>query len=192
MPFKFKETGLRPTRRTALSVLVALVILGAGSMPTAYATPARVIILRHGDKDPANERNHNLSAAGLQRALRLPDILLGRYGQPAFIFAPQPKAPNGANIRAIQTISPTAIQAGINIDTRFAVGQEAGLAQALLKDPRYDGQQVFVCWEHKAINDIARDLGVASTLKKWKGSDYGTLYVISFAHDTPTLTIDQQ
>lgn len=183
---------MRPTRLAALSALAALVILGAGQMPSAYAAPARVIILRHGDKDPANERNHNLSAAGQQRALRLPDILLGRYGQPAFIFAPQPKPPNGANIRAIQTISPTAIQAGVNIDTRFAVGQEAGLAQALLMDHRYDGQQVFVCWEHKAINSIARDLGIASALQKWKGSDYGSIYVISFAHNTPTLTIEKQ
>jgi hypothetical protein len=43
----------------------------------ASALPAEIVIMRHGDKNPGEDWNHNLSQAGLKRSLALPEVLLG-------------------------------------------------------------------------------------------------------------------
>jgi hypothetical protein len=135
--------------------------------------------MRHGDKNPDEDWNHNLNLAGLKRSLALPDVLLVRYGKPQAIFAPQPKAPNGANIRSIQLITPTAIKAEVNIDTKFSVGEEKQLAECLKTDPSLNDKLVFVVWEHNKISEIAAELGIKTS--KWKSTDFDSLWIIK--HD---------
>jgi hypothetical protein len=144
------------------------------------AHPNKIIILRHGDKDLSEVANHNLSASGLKRALALPNVLLGRFGNPDKIYAPFPIAPDGGNIRSLETISPTAIAAHVNIDTSYRVGQEDALAAKILSDPSLDGKTVFITWEHKAIAKLVKSLG-APAQKKWPEEDFDTLLILDFS-----------
>jgi len=47
-----------------------------------------IVCIRHGEKPPAGLGQ--LTCQGLNRALRLPQVLLTKYGKPDFIFAPDP------------------------------------------------------------------------------------------------------
>jgi hypothetical protein len=152
--------------------------------------PREIVLMRHGDKDPSEDWNHNLDAAGLKRSLALPQVLLGRYGKPDAIFAPQPKAPNGGNIRSIQLITPTAVEAQVNIDTAWGVGDEAQLAQQLSTDPALDGKLVFVVWEHKAIPELAKALGIDAP--KWKSADFDSLWILTNSNGHLVLSIDKE
>lgn len=158
-----------------LVMLMVLLVIGG----VLQALPAEIVVMRHGDKNDDEDWNHNLNTAGLKRSLALPQVLLGRFGTPGAIFAPQPKAPNGGNIRSIQLITPTAVAAKVNIDTQFGVGDEQKLAEAILSDRTLDGKTIFIVWEHQAIAELVADLG-APEPKKWKGNDFDSLWILKF------------
>jgi len=46
------------------------------------------VLIRHGEKPPGGLGQ--LTCKGLNRSLALPSLLIGRYGKPDFIFAPDP------------------------------------------------------------------------------------------------------
>lgn len=149
----------------------------AASQPFVGArSPTKIVLLRHGEK-PEDERNHNLSAAGLERSLSLPSLLLRRYGRPAAIFAPAPLAPKASGIRSLETIVPTAVASGVNVDTSFGVDDVAALASRIAGDKDLAGKTVFIAWEHKRIPAIAEALGV-SDAGSWKSSDFDGLWVV--------------
>lgn len=174
--------------RTTLIPLVAVLLF----LPTAVqAFPAEIVILRHGDKNPGEPWNHNLDEAGLKRSLALPSVLLGRFGTPKAIFVPRPKAPDGGNIRSLQLITPTAVEAKVNIDTQFSVGDETQLAEVLQSDATLSGGTVFVVWEHKAIPDLMAALGVKGP-KKWKSDDFDSLWIVKYRDGTPEFSEDHE
>jgi hypothetical protein len=47
-----------------------------------------IVLLRHGEK-PAGGLGQ-LTCKGLNRALALPSVLIGRFGKPGYIYAPNP------------------------------------------------------------------------------------------------------
>ncbi|MBW4551649.1 MAG: hypothetical protein KME35_11140 [Aphanocapsa sp. GSE-SYN-MK-11-07L] len=177
---------LKPTA-LLLTLMALLDLLGQ----SALALPGQIVILRHGNKDMQNPADTNLDAAGLNRAIALPNILLKRYGKPATIFAPQPIPPNGNNIRSLQTITPTAIQAGVNINTQYTVGQEADLARFLLTDQTLNGKTVFVTWEHDHIPNLATALGIKNP-EKWRGKDFDSIWRITFSGQQAQIAIESE
>jgi hypothetical protein len=183
MKFMLKPTALLFTLIAGLDLF--------GVWRSAVAVPTQIVILRHGNKDTQNRADTNLDQAGLARAMALPNILLKRYGQPVTIFAPQPIPPNGDNIRSLQTITPTAIQAGVNINTQYTVGQEADLARFLLTDQSCNGKTVFVTWEHHHIPDLASALGIKNP-QKWQGKDFDSIWRITFAGQQPQIAIESE
>jgi hypothetical protein len=80
------------------------------------------------------------------------------YPTPSVIYAADPNATIGdePSQRPFETVIPLAARLGLTPDTKFALGQEAQLAEEFV------GQAgvVLVAWEHKAI---ARDLLPAIT-----------------------------
>ena len=62
-----------------------LPISGAQTSPVEGET---IVLLRHGEKPPGGLGQ--LTCKGLNRALALPSVLIGRYGKPDFIYAPNP------------------------------------------------------------------------------------------------------
>ena len=186
-----------------LGLVFALALLGCGI--AARADVETIVLLRHGEKTPTE--TGQLRLKGLNRALALPDVLIAKYGQPQFIFAPDPakKLVGGRNgqpfyyyVRPLATIEPTAIKCGLPVNTAFGYTDIARLEAELLK-PAYRNAVVFVAWEHTWEAKLAVKLltdfgGPAAEVPEWPSEDYDSLYVIqitreggpvsaTFAHD---------
>ena len=156
-----------------------------------WAQPAAslqtLVFIRHAEK-PAQGLGQ-INCQGLNRALALPAVLLGKFGKPDFVFASDPheKKPDGDQlynyVRPLLTVAPTAVQAGLPVDTSFGFENIEGL-QRELAAPRYQNAVVFVAWEHRKLEDVVKamlkDMGAnAGDVPHWKGSDFDSIYVVT-------------
>jgi hypothetical protein len=164
-----------------------------------------IVMIRHAEKPDGGLGQ--LNCQGLNRALALPNVLLGKFGTPNVIFAPDPgieKQDNGHSynyIRPLATIEPTAIRVGLPVDTQWGFADIASLQTRLLSD-EMQGKTVFVAWEHRLLEQLSRDmlkqLGADSgQVPVWNGDDFDSIYVISIAQDSDgnksaTFYTDQQ
>ena len=179
---------LSPLRRIlkplAFAVAIALPLL-------AQAAEQKIIFIRHAEK-PAQGLGQ-INCQGLNRALALPAVLLGKFGKPDFVFASDPheKKPDGDElynyVRPLLTVAPTAVQAGLPINTSFGFEDIKGLQQELAA-PRYQNAVVLVAWEHKKLEDLVkamlRDMGgQPGAVPHWKGSDFDSIYVVTVQRD---------
>ena len=144
--------------RLALTALLCLSSLGA-----AVATPARIIILRHGEKADAS----NLCEIGQDRANALATYYLGRDAAKS-LFAPgdEPAAFLAITVHTQELAAPAAatwdqpltlypvihqkrlkhkaFEMELNHRTQQAVHD-------VMTDPRFAGRTVVMVWEHKHI-----------------------------------------
>ena len=83
-------------------------VVASSLEPPISESPAveTIIAIRHGEK-PADNLGQ-LSCRGLNRALALPKILLGRYGRPGFVFAPNPSVMAMSGGRSFSYVRPLA------------------------------------------------------------------------------------
>lgn len=169
----------------ALSFICAAPPIFAAQAPRAGGET--IVMIRHGEK-PATGLGQ-LNCKGLNRALALPALLIGRFGKPDFIYAPDPavqihdghSGPMYSYVRPLATIEPTAIRLGMPVNTQIGFDQIAALQQALLQ-PAYAHSLIFVAWEHDNLHRFAQQMletygDGASQLPAWPGWDYGTIYV---------------
>jgi hypothetical protein len=195
-------------------IVVCFAILGSFLCPVfgqtnATATPAppdanveTIVAVRHGEKPQAGLGN--LNCRGLNRALALPNVLLSKYGNPAFIFAPNPteKIDGGKfyYLRPLVTIEPTAIRCQLPVDTAYGYTQIAQLADEL-KKPTYRHALVFVAWEHRLLDKFAQLMvklygGDPAQVPPWPEDDYDTIFVFKITHqngqDTLAFTVDHE
>jgi hypothetical protein len=182
-----------------------------GSLPCFAAQMPQVngetiVLIRHGEKPAAGLGQ--LTCKGLNRALALPSLLIGRYGKPDFIYAPNPsvqvndgnRQPTYSYVRPLATIEPTAIRLGMPVNTQIGYDQIDELQQALLQ-PAYAHSLIFVAWEHIKSYEFARRMlqsygtGPAQ-LPDWPNSDYETIYVFHITRSgkggTPQATLEIQ
>lgn len=162
---------------------------GASVATAATATTETIVLLRHGEKPDAGLGQ--LSCQGLRRSLALPGVLFAQFGTPAAIFAPDPAALKDdrgmefSYVRPLATIEPTAIQAGLPVNTQFGFKDTTALEGALSM-PALRGATVFVAWEHRYAENVARDLLAAlgnrpgaDLVPAWNDGDFDSLYVVS-------------
>lgn len=160
---------------------------------TAAPATETIVFLRHGEKPP--QENGQLTCQGLNRGLALPKLLIERYGNANFIYAPDPAKKITKDdvaysyIRALATIEPTAIALGLPIETKFGYKEIDPLQQELL-DPRYQRSLVFVAWEHLKLNELVKNIlsslgGDPSAVPEWTNDDYDSIYVVK-VQSTPT------
>jgi hypothetical protein len=157
-----------------------------------------ILIMRHADKpEPGGDGgvdatgkpdDKSLTPRGWQRAGIWADLFAPSLGQqrvlpkPAAIFASAPatkaelEAGHGGSKsrRPLETISSLAAKLGIDVDLRFAKGQETDLAATLSGMPGV----TLVCWQHEDIVAIADALtpqpcGVPG---KWPGSCFNVVF----------------
>ena len=165
-----------------------------------------IVLVRHGEKPPAGLGQ--LTCKGLNRSLALPSLLIGRFGKPDFIFAPNPGVqvrdgnpqPTYSYVRPLATIEPTAIRLGMPVNTQIGYDQIDELQRVLLQ-PAYAHALIFVAWEHIKLHDFARQMlqlyGTASAqLPDWSNDDYETIYVLHITrpknNGAPVVTLDIQ
>ena len=193
-----------------LSAILAVACLPAGiwaqSAPTRRDAGETIVMIRHGEKPDGGLGQ--LNCKGLNRALALPSLLIGRYGRPDFIYAPDPaervndlsEGLGYSYVRPLATIEPTAIQLGMPVNAQIGFKKIGDLEKALLQ-PSYAHALVFVAWEHKLMRDFAARLldtyGTgAADLPAWHNSDYETIYVFHVTRPDnggkPRVTLDIQ
>jgi hypothetical protein len=145
-----------------------------------------IIFVRHGEKPP--KEDGQLTCQGLNRALALPKILIERYGNAQFIYAPDPaKKIRGDGVeysytRALATIEPTAVLLGLPIETKFGYKEIDSLQKELLS-PRYQRSVIFVVWEHLKLNELVKNIlssldADPSIVPDWTNDDYDSIYVV--------------
>ncbi len=193
--------------KTCLRVSLMFAILALGRM--AHAAPQKnptetIVLIRHGEKT-ASELGQ-LTEVGLNRALALPNVLIGKYGKPNYLFAPNPsvmvhaRGGNYSYVRPLATIEPTAIRLGMPVNTQIGFSDIKGLQDELTK-PQYAGSVIFVAWEHFAEDQFAKNLMTAygkpaSLVPDWPTGDFDSIYVIRIVHTgtktTVSFTLDHE
>lgn len=153
--------------------LAALFTLYLGA---AYALPAQVIIVRHGEK---NTVTRELTGAGVERVealasyftdpnggpgfvgnAGLSNVTLFNYGLPAGLFAARPvHHSDDFTVRCIQTLAPVALVLNLPIHSGYAPGQEQQLVETIFNNPLYDGKSVLICWHHTFIAALIQAFG---------------------------------
>jgi hypothetical protein len=165
-----------------LAAAAALIALGASSEAQANGPPT-IVIIRHGEKPDSGD---NLSCQGLNRALQLPAVLVGKFGTPAYTYVPALKLGKSTNhVRMLQTVTPIAVQHNLVLNSKFAGADVAALA----KDARSRFGLVLIVWDHSHIPALAAALGVQS-LPKWGAHDFDSIWVIGYDGGRASLTID--
>lgn len=145
----------------------------------------RVIIIRHAEKP---EHGDNLSCKGLNRALQLPEVLNKKFGLPDAIFVPAVNTGKSTSTaRMYQTAVPFAVQYNLDINTKYDVKDVKDLSKEIFKKQG----TVLLVWEHNAIDNIVRALGV-DTKEKWPDDDYDSIWIINFENGKPVLSKDRE
>ena len=163
-------------------VIGVSVLLGVSASARAEQT---IVFFRHAEKPSAGLGQ--LTCQGLNRALALPTVLLGRFGTPSYLYAPNPNVkitdPGGSfyYVRPLATLEPVAIRAARSVNTSVGYTDIAGL-EALLINPAKSSTVIFVAWEHeylqKTVQDLMNKYGGGVTVPTWASTDYDSLYVL--------------
>jgi hypothetical protein len=154
---------------------------------TPQANGETIVLVRHGEKPEGGLGQ--LTCKGLNRSLALPSLLIGRYGKPDYIYAPNPSTkmndghvlPAYSYVRPLATIEPTAIRLGMPVNAQIGF-LEIGELQRELLQPAYAHSVIFVAWEHVKLRQFAQRMLLsygtgAAELPDWPNSDYETIYV---------------
>lgn len=145
--------------------------------PPVRRTPVlRVVIIRHGEKPAEGD---NLSCAGLNRALALPAVLDELLPTPpTYTYVPiiGTNDDSTSQARMFQTVTPYAVRHNLCVNSDYAVENAAGLAHEL----RRQRGTALVVWEHNAISEIAKALGLKEELQ-WPDEDFDSIWVIEFS-----------
>ena len=162
--------------------------------PPPLATQT-MVFFRHGEK-PAGGYGQ-ITCQGLRRALALPDVLIGRFGTPQYVFAPNPlpkvgdPAGNFHYVRPLATIEPTAIRLGLPVNAQYGAIDVAGLQNELLS-PAYATAMIFISWEHLKLVEVVQNImnfyrsGV--TVPTWTSGDYDSFYIVRLTNSNGTVT----
>jgi hypothetical protein len=165
-----------------------------------------IVLFRHGEK-PAGGLGQ-LNVKGLNRSLALPNILIGKYGKPNYIFAPNPSVlvdssannPGYSYVRPLATIEPTAILLGMPVNTQIGFNAIDQLQTEMAK-PMYAGAVIFIAWEHGYLDVFAKNMvkaygGDPSMVPSWPENDFDTIFVIRLTHTgastSETFSIDHE
>ena len=169
-------------RMLAKFALMGVLLTAAGS--SAYAEQT-IVFFRHGEKPPGGLGQ--LTCQGLNRALALPAVLLGKFGSPDYLYAPNPAVkmsdPAGSYyyVRPLATIEPVAIRAGKSVNSRYGYNDISGLRNILVT-PTKANTTIFVAWEHaylvRVVQSIMNAYGGGATVPAWTSGDYDSLYIV--------------
>ncbi len=190
-----------------IRLILTALLLGAWLTP-ALAAPARIIILRHGEKD----NKWKLCGVGEQRADALAATYLGAKAtkslfangeEPAFFFAitlhtlelAAPAVATWAKPVILYSVVPgEGLDDDEKVEDLNLRTQEA--AANIMQNPALDGKTVVMVWEHKHIANEkleAKFEGEAVTLRKllkldilpgvpktWPGDNYDYFWIVDF------------
>ena len=163
----------------------SLVFLGA----LAHATPAQLILIRHGDKD-SQRGDYNLSPRGFERALRLGRMIPGCFGAPTHIRTFELDPVSSKNSRSYQTAVPLAVATGVNIGIVMGSRMSSRrFGEEVLTSNVFDGANAVFFWEHQNLPDLAKGLGWPAMLPI-DTDDYDKLVLLSYSARSKTPKVE--
>ncbi len=159
-----------------------VLLLGVASEARAQQT---IVFFRHGEKPSGGYGQ--ITCQGFNRSLELPRVLIGKFGTPDLLYAPNPAVrisdPAGSfyYVRPLATIEPLAIKLGMGVKTRYGYNDIASLKTALVHSTKAN-TTIFVAWEHaylvKVVQSIMNSYGGGVTVPAWTYGDYDALYIV--------------
>ncbi|MEO6977125.1 MAG: histidine phosphatase family protein [Mucilaginibacter sp.] len=167
---------------------LTLAIIFAAGIYSANAQTGnvKIILVRHGEKEATGD---NLNCQGLNRAMELPKVLVSKFGTPSRVFVPSVNSKKSTgHARMFQTASPLAIKYGLKINSQFDVEDYPGLAAGLESQTG----TVVVVWEHKAMDNILKALGVKTHGMKWGEDDFDSIWIVTIKNGKAELTMDKE
>lgn len=173
-------------RIALIPVLILLAICLSNCTTTAQSKNLKLIFIRHGEKP---DNGDNLSCMGLNRALKLPEILKSKFGLPDKVYVPtlhQGKSTSRA--RMFQTVSPFAIKYNLTVNSSFEEEDATGIASEL----ETKKGTVLLVWEHSQIKPILKALGLSVKGLQWPDNDFDTIWIIGYKKGKPFLTVDKE
>ena len=177
--------------------VVLLVGLLSSLSLSALAAPNQIILIRHAEK-PA--QGNEVNPAGCQRSYALlnffeKDPTVNQFGKPAAIYAQGakdhgPGKPPGS-LRPIQTISPTAQDLQLKVQTQFMRDDYAGVVGDIKQ--QYDGKTVIMSWEHNAIPGLAQAFGAQLNVnaQSWPSTVFDEAWVLKLDPKTQNYSLDK-
>ena len=182
-------SGSRGQAQTAASV--------PASAPADAVSIETIVFIRHAEK-PDDDKGQ-LNCQGQNRALALPDVLIGKYGKPDFIFAPSTTRRTGKDgvgfpyVRPLATIEPTAIALDLPVETRYAFDDIASL-QEEVSTAAYRRATIFVVWEHHLLDEMVKKFMLSlgedpHQVPDWPGDDFDSIFVLRIRMDHGKRTI---
>jgi hypothetical protein len=192
-------------RRIACSLLLLASVAHA---PDASATPAQIVILRHGEKQDA----YRLCDVGVQRSLALAGQYLGKGAQNSlFMGGRTPEAFIAITLHTLELVSPAAQSWGKPVVLYSALpmhGQTAEQATVVLNrrtqeavhdvmtNPQWAGKTIVMTWEHHHIAErrLEREfsgekvtlrqllnLDMKSVPETWSGDNFDYFWIVDYA-----------
>ncbi len=163
-----------------------LVLTGAW----AWATPAQVILIRHGDKD-SQRGDYNLSPKGFERALSLGRMIPACFGVPNQIRTFELDSVSGKNSRSYQTAVPLAVATGVNIGIVMgSTTSSERFGGEVLHSKTFDGAKAVFFWEHRHLPDLAKGLGLGS-MPPINADDFDLLVLLSYPAGSKTPKVER-
>jgi hypothetical protein len=148
-----------------------------------------ILMIRHGEKP---DDGKGLAVAGQARAQAYV-VYFQNYVLDAepikldYIFATRN---SNASHRPVLTVTPLAEALDLKIHHHYEDKDYEKLAEEILGDSKYDGQNILVCWHHGKLLELADALGVGKVTlppeshwpaKPWPGKVFG--WVLQLCYD---------
>jgi hypothetical protein len=174
-------------RRIALiPTLILFAIFLSTCTTNAQNKNLKLIFIRHAEKP---DEGDNLSCMGLNRALKLPEVLKAKFGLPDRVYVPALHLGKSTpRSRMFQTISPFAIKYNLTINSSFEEEDAKDIANDL------EGRKgtILIVWEHSQIKFILKALGLTVKGLQWPDNDFDSIWVVDYKKGNPYLTISKE
>ena len=143
-------------------IQIVLIALLLGFISNSFAAPAKIVLLRHGEK----ENDYALCDVGQERSVALRAQFLGKNATSSIFMGNAPSAFFATTLHTLELIAPTANSWELPITTYPALPLKVGprsnhtdlitqqtqlAASHVMQDPAWNGKTVVMVWEHKHI-----------------------------------------
>jgi len=168
-------------------LLLLFLIVGWASLTACgQGKNLKLVFIRHAEKPDAGD---NLSCAGFNRALKLPEVLKAKFGLPDHIYVPaMHQGKSTPRARMFQTISPFAVKYNLSINSNFEEEDDNGVAKELTSKKG----TILIVWEHNQIKPLLKALGMKVKDLQWPDDDFDSIWIVTFKKGKPSLTMDKE
>jgi hypothetical protein len=167
----------------ALAALAVAISLPIAGLARETSGPHIVLIIRHAEKPPEEEKSPNLSKEGFARAEALAKVVPANFPRPDFLIATK-RSKNSD--RPAETITPLSAVLHEPIEATVKDAAFAQVAHDVLTNPKYAGKVVLISWHHGKIPELAHALGAKDAPDHWSGQVFDRVWEITYDHGAAT------